>query len=833
MKGALAASAPIRLSIALRPRDPAGLQAFATAVSTPGSPQFRHFLSVAQFASRYGATDAAIAAVVATLRSDGLTVAAPTANHLMLRASGTAAVVQRAFATQLSTVTLASGRVAYSNTSAPALPPAVAADVQGVVGLNDLVTEHPEGLAPAQPLAPAERSSSANVTTGGTQPCSAATAVTNQFGGYTADVIADAYGFNSLYGLPVPDLGAGQTIALYELEPYNPTDVSTYQACYGTSTSITNVPVDGPPAYVSGDDDMEAALDIEQLIGLVPDANIIVYQAPNTSAGAIDEYTQIVSQDRAKVISSSWGECEAALLTNDPAAVKTENTLFQEAAAQGQSLYVASGDAGSAACVQSNSSDTGLAVSDPAAQPFATGVGGTTLYTVSLDGTTTFWTPGNPVDQSVWNDGTDFQPTGSATGGGISKVWPMPPYQSGAAASVGVINSDSSSTACGQTAPTLCREVPDVSADGDPVTGYAVFATAPPAAPGWEVVAGTSAAAPLWAAFTGLVNADSSCRGQPVGFVNPALYQIAGTAYASNISDVTLASPIASQFSTQPANNDALGVNGGMFPVGPGYDMATGLGTPIAANLAASLCALASPVYTVGVTNPGAQSGTVGSPENLQIQATDSGGLPVTYTATGLPAGMSINSSGLISGTPTTPGTATVTVSASDKFTNSGTAQFTWTVAAPPPPPTTTTTAPPPPPPPPVGHPKITSVSLTGVARGKPKLKFTVNAGSNAPALKVISIGLPSGLKFSKKLKKGVSAPAGFKDRLQAGKLTMTLRSAVRRATITLAGPALTASAPAATKARDHKLGKLKLTVGTTDASNKRLTATVTLSDKG
>lgn len=147
--GSVAASTSIHLSIALRSRDAAGLQSFATAVSTPGSSVFHDYLSVEQFAARYGATDTGIAAVKSELRSAGLSVGQPMANHLTLDASGTAAQVQSAFSTVLSQVTLPSGRTAYANTTAPTLPSAVAADIQRVVGLNNLVTEH--AGTPAQP----------------------------------------------------------------------------------------------------------------------------------------------------------------------------------------------------------------------------------------------------------------------------------------------------------------------------------------------------------------------------------------------------------------------------------------------------------------------------------------------------------------------------------------------------------------------------------------------------------------------------------------------------------------------------------------------------------
>jgi subtilase family serine protease len=796
--GSLAASKQLQLTVALQPRDPSGLQSFATAVSTPGSPNFRHYLSVSQFAQTYGATASQISAVQSTLRSEGLTVGAPMANHLTLSVSGTAAQVQQAFSTKLSQVTLASGRSAYANTNAPTLAPNIAGDVQGVIGLNNLVVEQPEGLAPAH-SGPALRSSSKpNVVTGGPQPCSQAsqTAAGNP-GGYTADTIAAAYNFSAMY--QAGDLGAGQTVALYELEPVNPADISAYEQCYQTAPSVSEVNVDSAPAFAAGDDDGEAALDIEQVIGLAPKANILVYQAPNTGAGAIDEYNAIVSQDQAKVVSSSWGECEADALIGGAAAVTEENTLFQEAAAQGQTIYVASGDTGSAACSQANPSDTGLSVQDPSSQPFATGVGGTTLFTV-VSGNLFLWSPGDTVDQSVWNEGTPNGPgKASASTGGISLHWAMPSYQSGAASSVGVINPDSSSTPCGQ-AP-FCREVPDVSADADPDSGYVVI-TSGSGGQSLGIIGGTSAAAPLWAAYTALVNDEAACRSLTIGFANPALYQIASSAYASNISDVSLANPL-----TGFANNDALQANGGLFPVTAGYDMTTGLGTPISPTLANSLCAVKAPVYAVTVTGPGNQSATVGKAVSVHMHAADSGGAAVFYTASGLPAGLTINAaSGVISGKPRTAGTSSVGVFATDAVHNTGATRFTFKV---------------------LGNP-TTSSHLQGVDKGKPKLSFTAVAGSNAPALKSVSIGLPSGLSFARKSKtldKGLVVKSGskrlkFKLHLSHGSLTISFKKSTRKVTVTIANPAIGVSRSLRLKALHHKVKKLTVTFRVTNTSN-------------
>jgi subtilase family serine protease len=813
LTGPVTAAQPIQLSIALKSRDPAGLEALATAVSTPGSVQFRRYLSVTDFAQRYGATPDQITAVQSELRANGLTVSAPMANGLTLDASGTAAAVQHAFATSLHQVQLVGGRAAYANTVAPTLPFAVASAVQGVVGLNDLTLVHPEGpVAPPlqpearPPLVPrafgaAPRGPAASVATGGPQPCAVATSAAAK-GGYTAESVAAAYGFSSLYGNG--DLGAGQTIALYELEPYDAVDIAGYQACYGTDTPVTNVAVDNPPPFKSGDDDREAALDIEQVIGLAPAARIIVYQAPDNAAGAVDDYGAIVSQNQAKVVSSSWGLCEAAALAGGPALVGAENTLLQEAAVQGQSVFVASGDTGSAACVQSSSTDQVLSVQDPAAQPFATAVGGTSLFT-GLPGKATLWTPGQPVQQSVWNDKTSISSSGEATGGGISSVWAMPHYQSGAQASLGVINGFSSAQPCRQ-AP-FCREVPDVSADGDPFSGYAMFAGG-----SWQIAGGTSASAPLWAALAGLINADSSCRGQTVGFVNPALYRIAGSAYAANFSDVTLASPI-----TGAANNDALGVNGGLYPVTAGFDMTTGLGTPVAPTLAASLCDLASPAFSIAISNPGVLHSRIGTSATFQVQATDSGGVPVTYTASGLPAGLTINpATGFISGTPTAPQIATVKIGASDKWTNSGSAIFSWVIA---------------------GNPTITSIRLGGLARQKPQLSFTAQAGVNAPSLTAIVVRLPKGLSFvrrSRRLAKGIRVRfPGRRVRatlaLRHGRLRISMNSVVSAASVKIARPALTISRSLASKARRHKLRKLTVAIQTTDAADTTFRVAVTV----
>lgn len=559
--GELPGRTRIQIAVALRPSDPAGLERFATAVSTPGSPAYRHYITPAQFAARFGAGDAEVEAVDASLAAHGLTPGPVSANRLAIPVVATAAQLERAFATRLERVALPSGVRAIVNTAAPLLDASIAGLVQSIEGLSTLSAPRPHlahQSVRVTRVAP-------HAATGGPQPCAAARAAAPGQGAYTTDQIASAYGFSGLY--QAGDEGAGQTIAVYELEPYAPGDVAAYQACYGTQTSISNVTVDGGAG--SGAGQGEAALDIEQVIGLAPKANVLVYEGPNSNSGApgagpYDTYRAIVEQDRARVVTTSWGQCEPL---EGPTNAAAENTLFQEAAAQGQTIVSAAGDQGSEDCNNPPLNPNGsLAVDDPSSQPFVTGVGGTTLSSL-----------GPRPTERVWNNGGSLiallglQP--GSGGGGESSLWRMPPYQAGAASFLNVRQSGA-------------RDSPDVSANADPNTGYLIYYQG-----SWSGIGGTSGAAPLWAALLALANASSGCRGAVVGFANPALYQAAGAAYVQDFNDVRV------------GNNDFTGTGGGRYAAGTGYDMASGLGTPNATALASSLCAHATRIGSPRVSS--------------------------------------------------------------------------------------------------------------------------------------------------------------------------------------------------------------------------------------
>jgi Pro-kumamolisin, activation domain/Putative Ig domain len=697
--GALAGDARLGVTVTLEPRDPAALAGYASAVATPGAGVYHDYITPAQFAQRFGPTGAQIAAVESSLRAHGLNPEAVSANGLAIPVSATAAELSAAFSTSFQRVVVPGGRTAYANTSAPAVDASVARVVQSVVGLDTLSV--PQPLALRTSAHGAARAAAPHVATGGPQPCAAATAAAPGDKAQTADQLASAYDFSGFYG--AGDFGTGQTVAIYELEGNFHADINAFQKCYGTSTSVTYTKVDhGPPAPNAGSfDGLESELDIEDLIGLAPEASLIVYQGPNLGlggpgSGPYDTYSAIISEDFAKVITTSWGLCESTL---GSANAQAENTLFQEAATQGQSIIAASGDAGSEDCYNAvtNPGATGLAVDDPSSQPFVTGAGGTTLTAL-----------GPPPSEVAWNDSCC-----GAGGGGISTLWPMPSYQSDAPASLGVIGPDSSGTPCAAPSRGDCRQIPDVSADAGDTSGYQIYWNGH-----WAGVFGTSGAAPTWASMIALTNATKGCGGSPVGFANPVLYRAAASsAYANVFNDIT------------SGNNDYLGAHRGLFGARVGYDMATGLGTPIGATLAGAVC------DKVTVGNPGPQTSAVGDAVKLPLPAISTSGGSLHYVATGLPSGLLINgSTGVVSGAPTTVGSWNVMVLATAADGVVGTATFTWTVIAGPPPITA-----------PVNVAITSPGDQTGMV-GKPVSLPVSASDSNGGALSYGASGLPAGL---------------------------------------------------------------------------------------
>ncbi len=601
MLGRVAATTTIRGAVGLAPRNELALKQFIASVTTAGSPSYHHYLARGAFARRFGPSAATVGEVRSVLRRDGLSVGAISANHLLLSFSGPAAKVEAAFHTGLARYRLPDGKVGRATMGAVRLPAAIAAQVKVVAGLDNLVHAGPAGLVQA-PRSAARNHLAAKGTlaphlAGAPNACANAATAASTYGGLTDSQIAAAYGADGLY--KQNDLGQGQTIALFELEPFSSSDLSTFDSCYfGSSAAkamasrVHVVPVDG--GQPSGSGSGEAILDIEDLSAFAPGANIDVYEAPNTTFGGLDEYNQIVSNDTAQVVSTSWGLCETAVQQGEPGFQQEENAIFQQAAAQGQSVFAAAGDNGSNDCNAGRLStpvSPVFSVDDPGSQPYVTSVGGNTITNASQP----------PVEQ-VWNDGASW----GAGGGGVSNTWVMPSWQAGSrvpgidpTATIATAESVARQYDTAPGGPTTgnfcqgssqgssyggaalgepCREVPDVSAQADEFTGaITVYSTLfGPAAQGWGTIGGTSSATPIWAALLAVVNASPTCQSNTttqrgVGFVSPLLYAVASnpTDYAASFTDVT------------KGNNDIYNLaNGATFAATTGYDMASGLGSP-------------------------------------------------------------------------------------------------------------------------------------------------------------------------------------------------------------------------------------------------------------
>ncbi|MDX6548617.1 MAG: hypothetical protein QOG33_2167 [Gaiellales bacterium] len=530
----LAASQQIEVTLALRPRNPALLQRLAASSSAraPLAPRVVRQLFLPTAGDLRAVRTAMAAQGLRQLSHQGLSVAF----------AGRATDVERAFGTSLVVGRRPDGTSFRRPLTAPRVPASIAALVQDVGGLDTQAAPRPLLSARAAQI-PAPTCAGPGQT-GGYLP-----AQLGSTGGYGHDNLVRA-GFD----------GAGERIALVEFSGYRQSDVAAYQACFGLSVPVSDVAVGLPTT--GNDGSAEVELDVETAITAAPGLDhAYVYRArPTATMSAV--LNAIVAQAPStgvRIISDSWGVCEPLL---SPARAAATAGALQLAAVSGITVLAASGDSGSFDC----SGFPSLAVDDPAAQPFATGVGGTALH---LQRT-------GDQREVVWDDAS------GSGGGGLSRFWQRPSWQAGA----GVVNQFSNGR----------RELPDVALHASPIGhGYIVYCTTRACGErGWTTFGGTSAAAPLMAGIVADVNEYSRAHGgQRLGFANPFLYDRLRL-HRAVFRDVTL------------GDNHLDGA--GRYPATAGYDLATGIGSvhasPLAADLAAYRPSRPSPVPTTLTAAP-------------------------------------------------------------------------------------------------------------------------------------------------------------------------------------------------------------------------------------
>lgn len=585
--GPTAAQKQIAIAVSLAPLvTQQGMDDFLAQLADPRSPSYQHYLTPKEFTARF-LDPAGRAAVADSLKSKGLTVR-DTGVGSVINATGTVGQVERAFGVTLNDYTDASGRTFYANDRTPALPTAVAPRIKAVLGLDNAPAWHSHVAKPTNPTPHAVQPHNPAGCPGAVNAVSSI--------GFTPNQFATAFDFDSLYNAGFR--GEGQTLALFELSDWLSGDSDTYKACFGSTTPVNRIAVDGGTA-VDTNGQVEVNLDIDVMLGMLPKlAALNVYVSPNSGQGVVDQYQRMATDDSASVISTSWGICEnfAGPTSGPGSVVAAENTIFFQMATQGQQIFAASGDDGSEDCFRSGL--TLLNTDDPASQPYMVGVGGTTA---NINFQTNAY-----VGETVWNDGF-----GGGGGGGLSHNWVRPSWQTGP----GVVNGFSNGT----------REVPDIAAPADPSTGYVVFSGGLGAlgASDWNVIGGTSGAAPFTASGFALTNQALVARlGHRLGFTSPYLYKIL-TNNPGVLHDVTVGNNCVQ--ATGPC-----ATAGNVYPATAGYDLATGVGTPkvgAIANYLPSLFPNVSPAPR-GPTS----GGTAPSPP---LPPPRSGG---TATVTGTPA---------------------------------------------------------------------------------------------------------------------------------------------------------------------------------------------------
>ncbi len=593
----LPAAQHLKLSLSLQPRNQDQLNQLLQDLYDPASPNYHHYLSVDEFTAQFGPSQADYDNVVSWATANGFTVTDTTPNRRLVEVDGDVNTINAAFH-------LTMGSYQHPTEArqffAPDQEPTVNLSVQllAVTGLDNFTLPH-NHLKKGKPRPTAI----GPVANAGSGPS----------GEYLpSDMRAAYYGSGSL-------TGAGQSIGIFSFDGYKTADLTVYKNGTGMSfsTPVNNVLVSGYSGVCdAGDgsgtstcDDGEQILDIVNAIGMAPGITQILFYE-GTSATPI--LNKMASDNSAKVLSSSWGGGGFNNTTDDP--------IYQEMAAQGQTFLNATGDEGA------YNSSTWLA---PSADANVLEVGGTDLTTASAGG--------------AWSSETGWPDSG---GGFISSAGEATPsYQKLA----GVITTTNKGS-------TTYRNDPDVAMEANfdnPTASNGSFETG---------YGGTSFAAPRWAGYIALVNQQSVANGNgTVGFVNPALYNL-GLA-GGNFHDVT------------SGNNKPTAGSGTGFNATAGYDLVTGWGSPNGATLLNALAggstgtadfSLSASPSSVSVTQGGNGTSTItigkvnGFSSSVALSAS---GLPSGVTAAFSPASATTTSALTLTASSTaTVGSATVTI---------------------------------------------------------------------------------------------------------------------------------------------------------------------------
>lgn len=522
-----------RMVLALKssPEQQAALDELVMAQQDSQSPLYHQWLTPEQFGAEFGATDAELAQVAGWLAGHRFTVEELPAARRIIVFSGTAGNVYEAFHTEMRRYRV-NGEAHIANAEDPQIPAALAGVVSGVVALHDF--RHRPQVEMRRPLAAMPQ-----YTAGGTHDL------------FPAD-FATIYDLNSLYAAGTD--GAGASIAIAGRSNINLSDVAKFRAMAGLAANHPIVTPAGPdPAIVATDQD-EATLDVEWSGAVAPAAaiNLVIAKSTVTTDGVDLAAAYIVNHATAPVVSVSYGSCEQEM---GAAELEFYNNLWEQAASEGMSVFVASGDAGAAGCATPvDAAGVGVGVNGLCSSPYSTCVGGTEFDEGA--NAAQYWAGENDasygsalsyIPEQVWNESASDGGTGLwASGGGASQVYAQPAWQA---------DVSGTSEANGM------RAVPDVALAGADHDGYFMVENG-----SYWIASGTSASAPAFAGMMALV--DEKQAGAQ-GSANPGFYALAN-------SPVNAA---ARPFHATPTGNNSVPGVAGFAASGQEYNLATGLGS--------------------------------------------------------------------------------------------------------------------------------------------------------------------------------------------------------------------------------------------------------------
>jgi subtilase family serine protease len=570
------------------------MEALLRSQHNPSSPLHHTWLTPEMYAEHFGISAGDLASATGWLKSHGMVIEQVVNGGRQILFSGTAAQVEAAFSTTMRTYQVA-GEIHHANATEPEIPRVLSSVVSGVVSLHDF------------------RASPASIKVQQSGPENTWYYNGNQQSAIVPGDLAKIYNAFPLYSSSID--GAGQSIAVIGRSNIDLAEVRLFRSGYGLPAKDPQIILAGTdPGIVCGGDELEAYLDVEYAGAIAKNATIKFVVAKSTLAtdGIYLAAQYAVSHNVAPIVSLSYGLCERVLGTSANALM---NSLWQQAAAQGMSVFVASMDSGAAGCDEMNAAVAtgGLGVNGLGSTPYNTAVGGTQFNDVF--NRSTYWAASNDpvthasalgyIPELAWNESRGGGLYSS--GGGMSTLYAKPAWQFG----LGV-------------APDGKRDIPDVAFAAGIQDPYTVNADKQVMGSG-----GTSAATPLFASIMALV---LQKVGQPQGLVNPVLYALA---YNQNYSggaavfhDVTT------------GNNTVPGVTG--YNAGPGFDMATGLGSVDAAQLVNHWQeGKAAPNFQIAAVSPSASVLPGGSTTAAFTVKTNNGfNSSIRFSVTGLPAGV-------------------------------------------------------------------------------------------------------------------------------------------------------------------------------------------------